>query len=180
MSRIEADNQVALRARDWWAALVLNKHIVLIFRLLLGGIFLLGSFAKLVNIERYSVEAVYKFGILPMGFARLFGLALPFIELLCGLGLLLGILIRLSALGSALMSIAFFIAKAVVIAQGRNIDCGCFGAFIGLLLSESILMDVPMLFFALVVMRAPDQTVHWAAIGMFIPSTLKEKFKLLW
>jgi hypothetical protein len=80
---------------------------------------------------------------------------------------------RLSALGSALMSIAFFIAKAVVMAQGRNIDCGCFGAFIGLLVSESILMDVPMLFFALVVMRAPDQTRHWDAIGMFIPSPLK-------
>jgi hypothetical protein len=67
-----------------------------------------------------------------------------------------------------------------VLAQGRNVDCGCFGAFIGLLLSESIFMDVPMFFFALVVMWAPEQIRHWATVGMLIPSTLKEKVRPIW
>jgi uncharacterized membrane protein YphA (DoxX/SURF4 family) len=164
----------------WWGALACNKHIVLVFRLLLAAIFLLGSFAKLLNIERYSVEAVYNFGILPRGLALIFGLALPFIELLCGLGLLLGILTRLSALGSGLMSIAFFIAKAVVLSQGRNIDCGCFGEVVSLLVSVSIFMDVPMLFFSLVVMSAPTQCRHWISIGMFISTSLKEKLSPVW
>jgi len=154
--------------------------MVLVFRLLLAGIFLLGSISKLVDIQRYSVEAVYSFGILPEGLAILFGLALPFIELLCGLGLLLGILTRLSALGTALMSIAFFVAKAVVLLQGRNIDCGCFGGIISLLVSDTIFMDVPILFFSLIVMFAPTQSRYWASVGMFMPPTLKEKLRLIW
>jgi uncharacterized membrane protein YphA (DoxX/SURF4 family) len=179
MMRIEPDDQ-ARPGKGRWAALVLNKQIVMIFRLLLAAIFLFASIAKLVNIERYSVAAVDNFGILPMGLAHLFGLALPFIELLCGLGLFLGILTRLSALGSALMSISFFIAKTIVFAQGRNVDCGCFGGTIGLLVSESIFMDIPMFFFALVVMWAPEEIRQWASIGMFIPSRLKEKVKPIW
>jgi len=154
--------------------------MVLVFRLLLAGIFLLGSISKLVDIQRYSVEAVYSFGILPEGLAILFGMALPFIELLCGLGLLLGILTRLSALGTALMSIAFFVAKAVVLLQGRNIDCGCFGGIISLLVSDTIFMDVPILFFSLIVMFAPTQSRYWASVGMFMPPTLKEKLRLIW
>jgi uncharacterized membrane protein YphA (DoxX/SURF4 family) len=164
----------------WWEALACNNHIVLVFRLLLAAVFLLGSFAKLVNIERYSVETVYKFGILPMGLAVPFGLALPFIELLCGLGLLLGILTRLSALGTALMSIAFFVAKAIVLLQGRNIDCGCFGGITSLLVSDTIFMDVPILFFSLILIFAPTQSRYWASVGMFMPPTLKEKLRLIW
>ncbi len=165
---------------NWWVRLGSHKHIVLVFRLLLGGIFLLGSISKLVDIERYSVQAVYSFGILPPGLAIFLGLVLPFIELLCGLGLLLGILTRLSALGTALMSIAFFVAKAIVLSQGKDIDCGCFGEVVSLLVSVSIFMDVPMLFFAVVVMLAPTQSRHWASLDMFIPPTLKEKLRLIW
>ena len=169
-----------LHGKSWWVGLASNKHMVLVFRLLLAGIFLLGSISKLVDIQRYSVEAVYSFGILPKGLAILFGLVLPFIELLCGLGLLLGILTRLSALGTALMSIAFFVAKAVVLLQGRNIDCGCFGGIISLLVSDTIFMDVPILFFSLIVMFAPTQSRYWASVGMFMPPTLKEKLRLIW
>ncbi len=154
--------------------------MVFVFRLLLGGIFLLGSITKLVDIERYSVEAVYNFGILPVGLAMLFGWVLPFIELLCGLGLLLGILTRLSALGTALMSISFFAAKAVVLSQGRNIDCGCFGGIISLLISDTMFMDVPMLLFSLSVMLAPAQGRYWISVGMFISTPLKEKLWLIW
>lgn len=169
-----------LHGKDWWVLIGSHKHIVLVFRLLLAGIFLLGSISKLVDIERYSVEAVYNFGILPKDMAILLGLVLPFIELLCGLGLLLGILTRLSALGTALMSIAFLLAKVVVLLQRRNIDCGCFGGIISLLISDTIFMDVPMLSFALIVMLAPTQSRYWASVGMFISAPLKEKINLIW
>src|SRR5512138_2998948 len=111
--------------QNWLAALTGKTALVLAFRLFLAGIFLLSSFGKLVDMERYSVDAVYNFGILPMFLARPFGLVMPFIELLCGLGLLFGVLTRLSALGVGLMSLAFFIAKAVVLSEGRAIECGC-------------------------------------------------------
>jgi putative oxidoreductase len=94
----------------WFKSLTENGYVVLIFRLIMAAMFLVSSYGKLVDIERYSVDAVYNFGVLPMVLARPFGLVMPFIELLCGLGLLFGVLTRLAALGIGLMSIAFFVA----------------------------------------------------------------------
>src|SRR5512136_3368266 len=132
------------------------KTVVLCFRLILAVIFLVAAFGKLVDIERYSVQAVYFFVILPMFLARPFGLALPFIELLCGLGLLFGVLTRLSALGIGLLSLSFLIAKTIVFLHGRSVDCGCFGAFGDTLTSVTIFLDLPMIYFATVVMWAPS------------------------
>ena len=175
--RVETPSNVQ---SSWFKSLTENGYVVLIFRLIMAAMFLISSYGKLVDIERYSVDAVYNFGILPMVLARPFGLVMPFIEGLCGLGLLFGVLTRLAALGIGLMSVAFFIAKAIVLSQGRSINCGCFGAVIDTLASVTIFMDIPMMFFALVVVMAPLKTRHWAALGKYLPPAWKEKLKWVW
>jgi uncharacterized membrane protein YphA (DoxX/SURF4 family) len=157
-----------------------NRQLVLIFRLILAAFFLTSALGKLVDIERYSVDAVYNFGILPMFLARPFGLIMPFIELLCGLGLLFGVLTRLSALGIALMSLSFFVAKAIVLSQGRSIECGCFGAVVDTLASVTIFMDIPMMLLALVIMFSAPEARHWLAFGKFLPLKSMERFRLIW
>ena len=164
----------------WLQALERNGYVVLVCRLIIAGIFLTSAYGKLVDIERYSVDAVYNFGVLPMFLARPFGLIMPFIELLCALGLLFGVLTRLSALGIALMSVAFFIAKAIVLSQGRSIECGCFGAVIDTLASVTIFMDIPVMILALVVMFSVPEARHWLAIAKFLPQTWREKLRLIW
>ena len=157
-----------------------NRLVVLSFRLILSFFFLLSAYGKLVDIERYSVDAVYNFGILPMGLARPFGLVMPFIELFCGVGMLFGVFTRLSALGIALMSLSFFIAKAIVLSQGRTIDCGCFGAVIDTLASITIFLDLPIMFVAVMVMCAPSEVRYWKTLGNFLPSTWRERLGLIW
>jgi uncharacterized membrane protein YphA (DoxX/SURF4 family) len=156
------------------------KTVVLCSRLILAAFFLTAAFGKLVDIERYSVNAVYFFVILPMFLARPFGLALPFIELLCGLGLLFGVLTRLSALGIGLLSLSFFIAKAIVFLHGRSVNCGCFGAFGDTLASATIFLDLPMMFLAMVVMWAPSDVRHWKAVGNVLPKTWRERLRFIW
>lgn len=164
----------------WLRTVVANRHVILFFRLILAAFFLVSSYGKLVDIERYSVDAVYNFGILPMFLARPFGLIMPFVELFCGLGLLFGVLTRLSALGIALMSLSFFIAKAIVLSQGRSIECGCFGAVIDTLASVTIFMDFPIMFLALLVVLSPSATRHSMAIGALLPQVWKERLHLIW
>ena len=161
-------------------ALKNNRLVVLSFRLVLSLFFLVSAYGKLVDIERYSVDAVYNFGILPMVLARPFGLAMPFIELLCGIGMLFGVFTRLSALGIGLMSLSFFIAKAIVLSQGRTIDCGCFGAVIDTLASVTIFLDLPMMFFAAIVLWAPTEIRHWKTLGNLLPGKWKERLRLIW
>ena len=156
------------------------KTLVLCFRLILGVVFLAAAFGKLVDIERYSVNAVYFFVILPVSLARPFGMVMPFIELLCGLGLVFGVLTRLSALGIGLMSLSFFIAKAIVLSQGRSIDCGCFGAVIDTLASVTIFLDLPMVFLSTVLISAPSEVRHWKAVGNVLPKTWRERLRFIW
>ena len=156
------------------------KIVVLCSRLILAAFFLTAAFGKFVDIERYSVQAVYFFVILPMFLARPFGLALPFIELLCGLGLVFGVLTRLSALGIGLLSLSFFIAKAIVLSQGRGANCGCFGAFGDTLASVTIFLDLPMMILAMVVMWAPSDVRHWKAVGSLLPKTWRERLRFIW
>ena len=156
------------------------KIVVLCSRLILGVVFLAAAFGKLVDIERYSVNAVYFFVILPVSLARLFGLALPFIELLCGLGLLFGVLTRLSALGIGLLSLSFFIAKAIVFSHGRSVNCGCFGAFGETLASVTIFLDIPMMLLAVVVMWASSDVRHWKAVGNLLPKRWRERLRFVW
>jgi uncharacterized membrane protein YphA (DoxX/SURF4 family) len=146
------------------------KTVVLCFRLILAASFLAAAFGKLVDIERYSVQAVYFFVILPMFLARL----------LCGLGLLFGVLTRLSALGIGLLSLSFFIAKTIVFLHGRSVNCGCFGAFGDTLSSVTIFLDLPMMFFAMVVMWAPSDVRHWKAVGNVLPKTWRERLRFIW
>lgn len=156
------------------------RGLIFTFRIILAILFLASALGKLVNLERYSVDAVYNFGILPIALARPFGLILPFLELLCALGLLLGILTRLSALGIGLMSLSFFIAKAYVLAQGRNIECGCFGAVIDTFISFTIYLDIPVLIMAVLVMVADPWRRHWISAKQWLSRDWQGKLDFIW
>lgn len=51
---------------------------------------------------------------------------LPWIELITGLFLLLGLLVRNSALLLFLMNVVFMLAVGSAMARGLDIECGCF------------------------------------------------------
>ncbi len=156
-----------------------TRWVVLGSRLFLAVFFLLSSYGKLVDIERYSVDAVYNFQVLPMALARPFGLVMPFIELLVALGLLFGVLTRLSGFGAMMMSIAFFIAKAhVMFIQGRQIDCGCFGALISTMASLTIWFDIPMAIMGAIIMLSLNR--NWLAFHRFVPKAWTDKLRLVW
>jgi uncharacterized membrane protein YphA (DoxX/SURF4 family) len=157
-----------------------NRYLILVLRFLLAGTFLLSSIGKLVDIEAYSVDAVYNFGIFPIPLARIFGLTMPFIELACALGLLFGVLTRLSALGVGLMSLAFFVAKLIVLSQGRQINCGCFGAIVETMASVTVYMDIPMAVMATLIVIAPGKSRFFVSLGRFVPNDWKERLRIIW
>ncbi len=175
VTRLETSPDV--NARGPWHA---NRYLILVLRFLLAGTFLLSSFGKLVDIEAYSVDAVYNFGIFPIPVARIFGLTMPFIELACALGLLFGVLTRLSALGVGLMSLAFFVAKVIVLSQGRQINCGCFGAIVETMASVTVYMDIPMAVMAFLIVIAPDKSRLFVSLSRFLPEGWKERLRIFW
>jgi uncharacterized membrane protein YphA (DoxX/SURF4 family) len=95
-------------------------------RFLLGGILVLAGALK-VGRPSASARAVQAYQLLPFDVAAYVGYALPTIEIVVGLLLLLGLFTRFSAvIGGALM-LAYIIGIAAAWARGLSIDCGCFG-----------------------------------------------------
>jgi uncharacterized membrane protein YphA (DoxX/SURF4 family) len=157
-----------------------NRYLILVLRFLLAGTFLLSSIGKLVDIEAYSVDAVYNFGVLPIALARPVGLVMPFIELAVALGLLFGVLTRLSALGVGLMSIAFFVVKLIVLSQGRHINCGCFGAIMETMAEVTIYMDIPMAVMSALIMIAPFKSRNFVGLGRVLPEAFRQRMRFVW
>ena len=95
-------------------------------RLVVGGVWLVAGVLKLPDAAG-SVRAVRAYQLLPEAVVPAVGHALPVVEIVVGLGLVLGVLTRAMAVVSALLFVAFVIGIASAWARGLRIDCGCFG-----------------------------------------------------
>jgi uncharacterized membrane protein YphA (DoxX/SURF4 family) len=157
-----------------------SAGIALSCRLFLGLIFLVSALGKMVDIEKYSVTAVYAFGVLPLALARPFGLVMPFIELALAICLLSGIFTRLSAIGAMLLSISFLTAKLIVLSQGEDIACGCFGAVIDTLASMTLYMDAIMIIMGLALALSLPEARHRWSVGALLSSALRERLRTIW
>ena len=95
-------------------------------RLVTGVVWLVAGGLKITQPDA-SVNAVRAYQLLPSSVAEAVGLALPAVEVVVGLALVLGVLTRGAAVVSALLFVAFIVGIASVWARGIEIDCGCFG-----------------------------------------------------
>ena len=100
--------------------------IGLVARLFLGGVLLYAGAVK-VGKPLTSERAVQAFEIFPMELAGWIGLVLPFVEIVLGVLLVLGLFTRPVAIASTLLMVAFIIGISQAWARGLTIDCGCFG-----------------------------------------------------
>ncbi|MGW6913147.1 MauE/DoxX family redox-associated membrane protein [Kitasatospora sp. NPDC054939] len=74
-----------------------------------------------------AAQAVRAYEILPESLVEPIGHALPFVEVALAVLLVIGLGVRLVAVVSALLLLAFIAGIASAWARGISIDCGCFG-----------------------------------------------------
>jgi uncharacterized membrane protein YphA (DoxX/SURF4 family) len=96
-------------------------------RLVLAAILFWSGGAKLLETQDARREAVIAYRIFPSGLIDTLAWALPTVEILLALLLLVGLLTRWAALGTAILMGSFIVGIASVWIRGYNIDCGCFG-----------------------------------------------------
>ncbi len=98
----------------------------LLARVFLGVVLIWAGAAK-VGHPLTSQRAVQAYELMPLGVANVVGLALPFLEVVLGVLLVLGLFTRPVAVVSTLLMVAFVIGISQAWARGLAIDCGCFG-----------------------------------------------------
>ena len=103
--------------KDWFG---------LVARLVTGGVWIVAGGLKLPYPSE-SVRAVRAYDLLPEAVVPAVGHLLPVLEVVIGLCLVLGVMVRGASVVSALLFVAFVIGIASAWARGLSIDCGCFG-----------------------------------------------------
>jgi len=109
---------------------VSNKYLLLLFRIFLGLLFIYAGIEKISDPAAFS-NAIYNYKLLPFSLVNFFAITLPWIELSAGLLLLFGVYVKENSSIIAALLIIFFIAIAISLARGLNIECGCFGTSSG-------------------------------------------------
>lgn len=104
-----------------------NRHRILtIFvRLILGSVFIYAGFDKILHPALFA-ETVYNYQILPDALINLTAIILPWLELVLGVILIVGIWMPGAVIISNVVLMTFLGALLFSLARGLDIRCGCF------------------------------------------------------
>jgi len=133
---------------------ILHRYVTLLSRIVLGGIFAFAGAAKIPHIVPTVGASFYQeimqYQILPHQLATALAYVLPPLEVIIGLLLIFGVLLKASSALAGLISLSFIIAKVSAMARGLHIGiCGCFGSLVPLLSTQTLALDFVMLALAL-------------------------------
>jgi len=122
---IKAGKQRVTQLNNSLKNLFNNGWIEIAFRWILGITFIYASYYKILSPTDFA-KMVYGYNLFPEVLINLIAIFLPFVELISGLSLLLGIYPRSAALITNGLLLAFIFILAINIIRGHEFDCGCF------------------------------------------------------
>jgi len=155
MSYRPVDSNFLTKARQ-------NQYVALACRLILGGVFVLAGLGKLPYAWELFIGLTDVLEILhiPHSLWKFIQLQrLPWIELAVGTLLIVGLLTRLAALVSVLLTLAFLIYNSVKLFLPGE-WCFCFGATLQLSLPVAQVIDIILLLMALLLLF--HRNVRWS------------------
>lgn len=103
-----------------------DQWLFLACRVALGGVFIYAGSLKIGQPGQFAAD-IANYRLLPEGLTLWAAYLLPWLEVVCGLALILGFLKKGASIWITLMMTAFLTALAVNMVRGVNVDCGCFG-----------------------------------------------------
>lgn len=104
---------------------IAHPYTALIGRILLGGIFIYASLSKILNPDQFA-QAVMNYRVVPLVSVNLFAIVLPWLELVSGILLLVGLLTGGSIVMITVLMALFLGAIGSALLRGLDISCGCF------------------------------------------------------
>lgn len=102
-----------------------NKYVLLILRLIIGGLFIWAAVVKISDPKAFAT-IVKGYKLFPIWSINLIAIILPFIELITGILLIIGKWVRANSIIISILLILFIIGLAQAYFRGLEINCGCF------------------------------------------------------
>jgi uncharacterized membrane protein YphA (DoxX/SURF4 family) len=102
-----------------------NDYLHLAIRLLIGGLFLYAGLPKILDTMGFA-SSIYNYKLFSSPVIGLTAAFIPWVEVLAGLALVLGVKVRGASLLISLLLVVFVSLTAISAMRGLDIDCGCF------------------------------------------------------
>ena len=99
---------------------------IFLARLLVGGVLLLAGLAKLKSPASQFLKAILGYDMLPQWSAMVVARVLPWLEVVTGGLLVIGLWSRVAATFGAGLLLVFSSAIVISLLRGKDQDCGCF------------------------------------------------------
>jgi uncharacterized membrane protein YphA (DoxX/SURF4 family) len=141
-------------------------YLLTALRLLLALVFIVAGAAK-VRRPRLFSRQVAAYHLLPATLVQPVAYTLPWLELLLGFALLIGLEVQVSSGLGAILMLVFSLAIGINLARGRQeMDCGCFGSGHSEKISLKLLgRDLLFLLSLLVLIRHGGGLLAWDDLG---------------
>lgn len=104
----------------------LHPWLTVRVQFVLGLVFFLAALAKIADPPGFA-ESIWLYHLAPAWSIHPAALVLPWLELLCGMALCLGLWARAAAAWLAALLLVFVAALSINLVRHNPVDCGCFG-----------------------------------------------------
>lgn len=105
---------------------LLSPWVTIRAQFVLAAFFVVAGIAKIADPPGFAHE-IHNYRLVPDVFVNAMALVLPWLEVLAGIALFLGIAVRTSARILGILLAVFIVALSVNLARKHPVDCGCFG-----------------------------------------------------
>ena len=92
----------------------------------LAAVFVVAGFGKIADPPGFAHE-IHNYALVPGVAINAMALLLPWVEVVCGLALFVGVARRSAARVLGVLLVVFILALSINLVRGRPVDCGCFG-----------------------------------------------------
>ncbi len=107
--------------------MIRNKALLLVFRIVLGGLFVYAGAVKVGDPLDFAQD-IRNYRLVGQSLSFVAALVLPWLEILAGVFLVAGVGKRGAALVITGLLVFFIVLTLVTMARGLDVDCGCFGS----------------------------------------------------
>lgn len=104
---------------------LMGRHLASIVRIALGTVFIYAGALKATTVVAFAGN-IAAYQLLPYTANYLVAAVLPWLEIICGLLLIVGMRVRAASALIILLNAVFIVALSAALVRGLDIDCGCF------------------------------------------------------